>query len=38
MLTLQDNVHVNIENHKCQKLLGINIDSELMFEDHINCI
>ena len=39
----QDNVHVNvgtaqIENSKCQKLLGMNIDSKLTFEDHINRI
>ena len=39
----QDNVHVNIgaaqiENSKCQKLLGINIDSKLTFKDHINRI
>ena len=43
MLSSQDNVHVDIgaaqtENSKCQKLLGINIDSNLMFEDHINRI
>ena len=40
ILSSQDNVHVNvgteqIENGKCQKLLGINIDSKLTFEDHI---
>ena len=43
ILSSQDNVHVNIgtaqiENSKCQKLLGINIDSKLTFEDHINRI
>ena len=43
IFTSQDNVHVNlgtaqIENSKCQKLLGINIDSKLTFEDHINRI
>ena len=43
ILSSQDNAHVNkgtaqIENSKCQKLLGINIDSRLMFEDHINRI
>ena len=43
ILSLQDNVHVNvgtaqIENSKCRKLLGINIDSKLTFEDHINRI
>ena len=27
-----------MENNKCQKSLGINIDSELMFGDHINHI
>ena len=36
-------MHVNIgaaqiKNSKCQKLLGINIDSKLTFEDHINRI
>ena len=40
---MQDNVHVSIgaphiENTKCQKLLGININSKLLFEDHINRI
>ena len=39
----QDNVRVNIstaqiENSKCQKLLGINIELKLTFEDHINRI
>ena len=43
ILSSQDNVHVNIgtaqiENSKCQKLLDINIDSKLTFEDHINRI
>ena len=43
ILSSQDNVHVNIgtaqiENSKCQKLLGIGIDSKLTFDDHINCI
>ena len=43
MLSSQYNVHVNIgiaqiKNSKCQKLLGINIDSKLSFEDHINHI
>ena len=43
MLSSQYNVHVNIgiaqiKNSKCQKLLGINIDSKLTFEDHINHI
>ena len=43
ILSSQDNVHVNIgtaqiENSKCRKLLGINIDSKLTFEDHINRI
>ena len=43
ILSLQDNVYVNIgtaqiENSKCQKLLGISIDSKLTFEDHINRI
>ena len=43
MLTSQDNVYVSIstaqiENSKCQKLLGINTDSKLTFEDHINRI
>ena len=43
ILTSQDNVHVNIrtaqiENSKSQKLLGINIDSQLTFKDHINRI
>ena len=43
ILSSQDDVHVNvgteqIENSKCQKLLGINIDSKLTFEDHINRI
>ena len=43
MLSSQDNVHVNIstaqiENRKCQKLLGININSKLTFEDHTNRI
>ena len=43
ILSSQDNVHVNIgtaqiENSKFQKLLGINIDSKLTFEDHINRI
>ena len=43
ILNLQDNVRVNIAttqilNSKCQKLLGINIDSKLKFEDHINRI
>ena len=43
ILSSQDNVHVNIgtaqiENSKCQKLLGINTDSKLTFEDHINYI
>ena len=43
ILSFQDNVHVNIgtaqiENSKCRKLLGINIDSKLTFEDHINRI
>ena len=43
ILSSQDNVHVNIgtaqiENSKSQKLLGINIDSKLTFEDHINRI
>ena len=38
MLSSQDSVHVNIgpaqiENSKCQKLLGININSKLTFED-----
>ena len=40
---LQDSLHVNIgtaqiENNKCQKLLGFNIDSKLTFENHINHI
>ena len=43
ILSSQGNVHVSIgtaqiENSKCQKLLGINIDSKLTFEDHINRI
>ena len=43
ILSSQDNVHVNIgtaqiENSKSQKLLGINIDSKLTFEEHINRI
>ena len=43
MLSLQDSVHVNIdtaqiENSKCRKLLGINVDSKLTFGDHINRI
>ena len=43
ILSSQGNVHVNIgdalmENRKCEKLLGINIDSKLTFEDHINRI
>ena len=43
ILSSQDNVHVNIgtaqiENSKCQKLLGVNIDSKLTSEDHINHI
>ena len=43
ILSSQGNMHVNIgdalmENRKCQKLLGINIDSKLTFEDHINRI
>ena len=43
MLSSQDSVHVNIgtaqiEYGKCQKLVGLNIDSKLMFEDHINRI
>ena len=43
ILRSQDNAHVNIgttqiENSKCQKLLDINIDSKLMFGDHINRI
>ena len=41
MLSLQDSVHVNIgtvqiENSKYSKLLGININSILTFEGHIN--
>ena len=41
MLSSQDSVHVNIgtvqiENSKYSKLLGINIDSKLTFEGHIN--
>ena len=41
MLSSQDIVHVNIgtvqiENSKYSKLLGINIDSKLTFEGHIN--
>ena len=41
MLCSQDSVHVNIgtvqiENSKYSKLLGINIDSKLTFEGHIN--
>ena len=41
ILISQVNVHVNIgtaqrENSKCQKLLGINIDSKLTLEDHIS--
>ena len=43
ILSSQDNVHLNIgaaqiENSKSQKLLGINIDSILTFEEHINRI
>ena len=43
ILSSHVNVDVNIgtaqiENSKCQKLLGINIDSKLTFEDHINRI
>ena len=43
ILSSQDNMHVNIgttqiENSKYQKLLGINIDSKLTFENHINRI
>ena len=43
ILSSHGNVHVNIgtaqiENSKSQKLLGINIDSKLTFEDHINRI
>ena len=43
ILISQDNVRVNIstaqiENSKCQKLLGINIELKLTFEDHINRI
>ena len=43
ILSSQDNVHLNIgiaqiENSKSQKLLGINIDSKLTFEEHINRI
>ena len=43
ILSSQDDVHVNvgtvqIKNIKCQKLLGININSKLTFEDHINRI
>ena len=39
----QDNVHINIGtakigNSKCQKLLGINTDAKLTFENHINHI
>ena len=38
ILSSKGNVHVNIgtaqtEKSKCQKLLGINIDSKLTFED-----
>ena len=43
MFSQQDSVRVNIgaaqiENNKCQKFLGINIDSKLTFEDDINRI
>ena len=43
MLSSQDSVHVSIgtvqiENSKCPKLLGINIDSKVTFEDHIKRI
>ena len=43
MLSSLENMHVNIgtapvENSKCQRLLGINIDSKLTFEDHTNHI
>ena len=43
ILSLQDNGNVTIgpaqiENSKCQKLMGINIGSKSMFRDHINCI
>ena len=32
----QDNVHVNIGTAQIEKLLGVNIDSKLTLEDHIN--
>ena len=43
ILSLRDNGNVTIgpaqiENSKCQKLMGINIGSKSMFRDHINCI
>ena len=43
VLSSHDTVHVNIGtsevvNRKCQKLLCVNIDSKLTFEDHINSI
>ena len=41
MLNSQNNVHLNIgpaqiKNSICKKLLGINTDSKLKFEDRIN--
>ena len=43
ILSSQENVPVNIsnaqiENSKCQNLMGINVDSKLTLKDHINRI
>ena len=40
-LSTDQKLHVNIatlqiENSKCEKLLGVNIDSKLSFEKHLN--
>ena len=43
LISTDQKLHVNIgtlqiENSKCEKLLGVNIDSKLSFEKHLNII
>ena len=43
LLSTDQKLHVNIgtsqiENSTCEKLLGVNIDSKLSFEKHLNII